>query len=276
MSPGGLALAQAVDAVAASTRPHMRAVIDELEAAAAREAGTRRAEHAAELADLLRAVAADPLAQMIFGDLPPLRLDGDFCVFHTAGLSLPKKEVFTSEYHMQRQPLETLIGRAVLYVIAAASREVAFADPSQFVGLAFDECYWLTNSTEGQDLVLEIVRDGRKHAAGALLGSHDPEDFGNEVIRGLLSNRLLLRHRDSHLAAKGLGFLNLDPDDPALLELVTTDLSPIKDPARKGEALFLDTRRRIGRIKVLIPPVDRIATSILTTPASDGHASAGH
>src|SRR5262249_55806713 len=123
MSPGGLALAQAVDAVAASTRPHMRAVIDELEAAAAREAGTRRAEHAAELADLLRAVAADPLAQMIFGDLPPLRLDGDFCVFHTAGLSLPKKEVFTSEYHMQRQPLETLIGRAVLYVIAAASRE---------------------------------------------------------------------------------------------------------------------------------------------------------
>jgi hypothetical protein len=178
---------------------------------------------------------------------------------------------------MQRQPLESLIGRAVLYVIAAAAREVAFADPSQFVGLAFDECYWLTNSTEGQDLVLEIVRDGRKHAAGALLGSHDPEDFGNDTIRGLLSNRFLLRHRDTHLAAKGLEFLNLDPDDGGLIELVTTNLAPSKDPARKGEALFTDTRRRTGKIKILIPPVERIATSILTTPTgslTDGRASA--
>ncbi|TYB48559.1 ATP-binding protein [Actinomadura chibensis] len=275
MSPGGLALSQAVDAVAASSRPHMHGVIDELKAIAGRETGTRRAEHADELADLLRVVAADPLAQMVFGDLPPLRLDGDFCVFHTAGLTLPKKEVFTSEYHMQRQPLETLIGRAVLYVIAAAAREVAFADPARFVGLAFDECYWLTNSTEGQDLVLEIVRDGRKHAAGALLGSHDPEDFGNDTIRGLLSNRFLLRHRDSHLAARGLEFLNLDPDDDRLIELVTTDLSPVKDPDRKGEALFLDTRRRAGRIKILIPPVRRIATSILTTPSAGGAADAG-
>ncbi|MFI0448058.1 ATP-binding protein [Actinomadura sp. 6N118] len=267
MSPGGLALAQAVDAVAMSSRPHMRGVISELQALAKTEHATRRGEHAAELADLLRVVAADPLAQMVFGDLPPLRLDGDFCVFHTAGLTLPKKEVFTSEYHMQRQPLETLIGRSVLYVIAAAAREVAFADPGQFVGLAFDECYWLTNSTEGQDLVLEIVRDGRKHDAGALLGSHDPEDFGNDTIRGLLPNRFLLRHRDSQLAAKGLEFLNLDPGDPALIEMVTTNLSPSKDQQRKGEALFLDTRRRTGKIKILIPPVERIATSILTTPS---------
>lgn len=275
MSPGGLALAQAVDAVAASSRPHMRGVIDELKAIAGRESGTRRAEHADELADLLHVVSADPLAQMIFGDMPPLRLDGDFCVFHTAGLTLPKKEVFTSEYHMRRQPLETLIGRSVLYVIAAAAREVAFADPAQFVGLAFDECYWLTNSTEGQDLVLEIVRDGRKHAAGALLGSHDPEDFGTDTIRGLLSNRFLLRHRDSHLAARGLEFLNLDPDDDGLIELVTADLSPVKDPDRKGEALFLDTRRRTGRIKILIPPVERIARSILTTPSAGGPADGG-
>lgn len=267
MSSQGLVLAQAVDRVAGTDRPCMAAVIDELEALAVEQTGTRRAEHATELADLLRVIAADQLGQMLFGDLPPVRLDADFVVFHTAGLVLPRKEVFTSEYHMARQPLEALIGRAALYVIAAIAREVAFADPGRFVGIAFDECYWLTNSTEGQDLVLEIVRDGRKHSAGALLGSHDPDDFGNETICGLLSNKFLLRHRDTALAAKGLAFLNLDPDDDQLLDLVTTDLSPIKDPARKGEGLFLDTRRRVGRIKIVIPPVERIASSILTTPS---------
>jgi hypothetical protein len=64
------------------------------------------------------------------------RLHGDFIVFHTAGLPLPKKEMFASEYHMARQPLEALIGRAVLYVIAAIAREVAFADPAQFCGVS--------------------------------------------------------------------------------------------------------------------------------------------
>ncbi|MEY9211497.1 ATP-binding protein [Thermobifida halotolerans] len=266
MSPAGLVLAQAVDTVAASARPCMRAVIDELDTLAHDEKTTSRAEHARELAGLLRVIAADRLGQIVFGDLPPLRLDKEFVVFHTSGLTLPKKEVFTSEYHMQRQPLETLIGRAVLYLVAAVAREVAFADADQFCAVALDECYWLTSSTEGQDLVLELVRDGRKHAAGAMLGSHDPSDFGSEVIRGLLANRFLLRHRDTQLAAKGLQFLNLDPHDRALVDLVTTNLSPISDQTRKGEALFLDTRRRTGRIRVVIPPVPRIATSVLTTP----------
>ncbi len=268
MSPQGLALSQAVDTAAQADQPSMTKVIDALDDMGTADKGTRRAEHAADLAGLLRVVAADPLGQMIFGDLPPPRLHGDFIVFHTAGLVLPKKEVFASEYHMARQPLEAMIGRAILYVIAAVAREVAFADPGQFCGVAFDECYWLTSSSEGQDLVLDIVRDGRKHAAGALLGSHDPEDFGTPVIRGLLSARFLLRHRDSTLAARGLDFLGLDSADPYLLDLVTTGLSPLSDPARKGEALFTDTRRRTGQIKIIIPPLPRVAASILTTPGS--------
>ncbi|MCK9871353.1 ATP-binding protein [Nocardiopsis dassonvillei] len=271
MSPGGLLLAQAVDAVAATSTPSMAAVITELENIAdATSTGSRRAEEAAELAGLLSAVAADRLGRLVFGDLPPLSLDlthhaAAFTVFHTAGLTLPKKEVYTSEWHMQRQPLEALIGRAVLYLIAAIARELAFND-ARFTAVALDECHWLTSSTEGQDLVLELVRDGRKHAAGALLGSHDPADFGDEIVRGLLSNKFLLRHRDTALAQRGLAFLGLDPDDQAMVDLVTTNLSPTGDQSRKGECLYLDTRRRIGRIRVLIPPVERIATSILTTP----------
>ncbi len=271
MSTGGLALAQAVDAVAASPDPHMGAVITELERIADEEEGhTDRAEKARELAGLLTAVAQDRLGRLVFGDLPPLRLDddaADFTVFHTSGLTLPTREVFTSEWHMQRQPLETLIGRAVLYLVAAVAREMAFTD-TRFTAIALDECHWLTSSTEGTDLVLELVRDGRKHAAGAMLGSHDPTDFGDEIVQGLLATKVVLRHRDVTLARKALSFLGLDPDDQAMVDLVTTDLSPTGDPTRKGEALLADTRRRIGRIQVLIPPVERIQTSILTTPSA--------
>ncbi len=271
MSTGGLALAQAVDAVAASPEPHMGAVITELEQIADEEEGhTDRAEKARELAGLLDAVAQDRLGRLVFGDLPPLRLDDDsaaFTVFHTSGLTLPTREVFTSEWHMQRQPLETLIGRAVLYLVAAVAREMAFTD-TRFTAIALDECHWLTNSTEGSDLVLELVRDGRKHAAGAMLGSHDPTDFGDEIVQGLLATKVVLRHRDVTLARKALSFLGLDPDDQAMVDLVTTDLSPTGDPTRKGEALLADTRRRIGRIQVLIPPMERIQTSILTTPST--------
>jgi hypothetical protein len=266
MSPAGLVLAQAVDTAAGRAHPSMRAVIEELAATAREEGTSARGAHARELGDFLAVIAGDRLGRIVFGDLPPLRLDGDMVVFHTAGLVLPKAEAMASEYHAQRQPLETLIGRAVLYLIAAVARQAAFADTTRFCAVALDECHWLTSSTEGQDLVLELVRDGRKHAAGILLGSHDPADFGNETIRGLLSNRFLLRHRDVHLAARGLEFLNLDPADRALIDLVTTDLSPVSDASRAGEALMLDTRRRIGRISVLIPPVPRIAESILTTP----------
>lgn len=265
MSPEGLAIAQAVDRTAAADRPHMSRVIDELKLIAAEYAGDR-ADQISETADLLRAVEADELGRMVFGDGPPLNLGSDFAVFQTAGLSLPKAEIFDSAYHMARQPLETLIGRAVLYLVAAVAREVAFSDPGQFTAVALDECHWLTSSTEGQDLALELVRDGRKHGAGALLGSHDPADFGSDVIRGLLANRFLLRHRDASLAAHGLEFLGLDPADRGLLDLVTTDLSPVSDQARKGEAIMLDTRRRIGRLSVTVPPVPRITESIFTTP----------
>jgi hypothetical protein len=82
-----------------------------------------------------------------------------------------------------------------------------------------------------------------------------------------LSTKVALRHRDVTLARKALTFLGLDSGDQAMVDLVTTDLSPTGDPSRKGEALLADTRRRIGRIQVLIPPVERIQTSILTTPA---------
>ena len=142
----------------------------------------------------------------------------------------------------------------------------------------WDECWWLTSSPEGMALLLELVRDGRKHNAGCLVGSHDGEDIGPEasatgqVIRGLFPRKFLFRQTDVALAKRGLAFLDLDPADEDLVELVTTGLSPmdVSDEVRAqraGECLHRDLYGRIGGMQVVIPADPEAAAAIHSDPA---------
>ncbi|WP_042422276.1 ATP-binding protein [Streptacidiphilus anmyonensis] len=277
MSPAGALLSHAVHHVAASDAPSMRAVLDYLSALAGEDQSSRRAQEAAQLADMLSIVAEDRFGQMVFDPaLPALRwqdLTGDMVVFTTSGLLLPSKEALTDPKLLAQQPLEALIGRAVLYLVAAVAREVAFKRPDRFGWINVDECYWLTSSTEGANLVHEIVHDGRKHKAGVGLGSHDPLELGDETTRGLLGYKVVMRHTDSALARRSLDFLGLDGADPQLLDTVT-GLSPggTQDRQeevqgdRQGECLLRDNAGRIGRVRIEIPPLARIEAKIHTTP----------
>ncbi|MFB6599564.1 ATP-binding protein [Streptomyces diastaticus] len=119
--------------------------------------------------------------------------------------------------------------------------------------------------------------DGRKHNAGALVGSHDPHDIGPEdsevgqVIVGLIPRRFLFRHTDRSLAQRGLQFLGCDPHDEELLSVVTTELSPITvsdedKAARAGECLHRDLDGRINGMQILIPPDPEAAAHIHSQP----------
>ena len=270
MTPAGAVLSHVVNKVAASSDPSMRAVLTGLDLLATDSEQPRRAQEAATLADMLRIVAEDRFGAMIFDPaLPVLRwqdLDGDMVVITTAGLTLPSREALARPELLAQQPLEALIGRAVLYLVAAVARQVAFTDPGRFALITMDECYWLTSSTEGCDLVHEIVHDGRKHAAGVALGSHDEGELGDDTTRGLLGYKAVMRHSDPKLAGRAVTFLGLDGDDADLVRHVTT-LSPAAEADRKGECLLRDSQGRVGRIRVLIPPVERIRDRITTTPS---------
>lgn len=276
MSTNGEVLHHAVEHAAASHRPSMQGVLEVLEEMAAGEAG-RRQDAAATLAGLIRVVASNPLAAMVFDPaLPPVRLDAssahDMIVITTAGLKLPPKAAFANPEVLHQQPLEALIGRAVLYLIAALARQTAFEDPERFTSVVLDELYWLTSSAEGTALVHEILHDGRKHGAGLLAGSHDAAELGPD--RGLMAYRALARTADRERARRGLEFIGLDPDDPQLLRLVTTGLSPVGQRGREGEFLLTCPRQNTGRVKAVIPRIARIATSITTTPGRRASAPA--
>ncbi|MGW4101902.1 ATP-binding protein [Streptomyces sp. NPDC004976] len=268
MSTSGEVLHHAVEQAAASEQPSMHRVLEVLQEMATREAGKRQ-DAAATLAGLIKVVASNPLAAMVFNPaLPPVRLDASstcaMIVITTTGLKLPPKAAFDKPEVLHQQPLEALIGRAVLYLIAAIARQTAFEDPERFTAVVLDELYWLTSSAEGTALVHEILHDGRKHGAGLIAGSHDAEELGPD--RGLMAYRALARTTDRERARRGLEFVGLDANDPDLLRLVTTGLSPVGQKGREGEFLLTCPRQNTGRVKAVIPRIARIANSITTTP----------
>ncbi|MWA07673.1 ATP-binding protein [Streptomyces sp. BA2] len=268
MTTSGEVLHHAIEQAGALPEPSMSGVIDVLRQMAAAEGGKRQ-DAAATLAGLLRLVEQNPLAAMVFDPcLPPVSLDGtgasDFIVITTTGLKLPPKQAFEHAEILHQQPLEALIGRAVLYLIAAIARQAAFSMPERFCAVALDELYWLTSSAEGTALVHEILHDGRKHGAGLIAGAHDAKELGPD--RGLMAYRALARTTERERARRGLDFIGLDSTDSELVRMVTSGLSPVGHKDRAGEVLLTGPRQNTGRIKVTIPAVARISSHITTTP----------
>ncbi|MFE4019283.1 ATP-binding protein [Streptomyces sp. NPDC059101] len=272
MEDQGVVLSETIETVLAGANPSMAALVMEL-----RQRGTR--EPAAQaLARKLTAVARKDLARMIFDPALPVvdTSAADTVVFSVAQLALPKEHELAAD-RLAKLEFEKTFGRAALYLIAAVCREVCFADPAEFCVAVWDECWWLTSSSEGEALLLELLRDGRKHNAGVLAGSHDADDIGRsgsqtgEILRGLFPRKYLFRQTDLTLAKRGLAFLDLNPDDEDLVEMVTTGLSPI-DVAddvrtqRAGECLHRDLYGRIGGMQVLLPADPVAAKAIHSDP----------
>lgn len=271
----GVALSEAVQAVLERPDPSMAGLVDELTVRGADDTAARG------LSRKLKAVARKDLAAVVFDESLPV-VDthrADAVVFAVNSLALPKKSELASEHRIERLEFEKVLGRALMYLIAAVARETVMKNKEEFGVAVFDECWWLTSSDEGLELLLELMRDGRKHNAGAYVGSHDPYDIGpadsekGAIIRGLIPHRLLFRQTTRELACRGLEFLGVDATDPDLIDLVTTGLSPLhlsdeEKLLRAGECLYRDLPGRIGLMKVLIPADRAVMRAIHTTPSN--------
>lgn len=216
---------------------------------------------ASELARLVNVFARRDFGRVIFdGSVPPLDLSSRAVVIRTHTLLLPSREELEHAHLFEQLGLEKIYGRALNALIAALARHVCFADTSTLAGFVVSEAHSMTISFEGERELVDFVRDGRKHRAVVLLDSHDPEaDFGSPTLRGLIPTRILMRHRDKTLAKRGLAWLDLDPDDESLVELVRHDTAPLGPDGRevplhrRGEATMRDMSGNVGRVKVLLP-----------------------
>ncbi len=227
---------------------------------------------AAELARTMNVFARRDFGRVIFdASLPPLPIDVPAVVIRTHTLELPSRSELEHEHLFAQMRLEKLYGRAVYALIAALARQICFSDPNTLGLFVVDEAHHVTSSPEGEREIVEFVRDGRKHKAAVALGSHDPEaDFGSPTLRGLIPTRILMRHRDRTLAKRGLAWLDLDPDDDDLVQLLTEDTSPVGPNGvaehRRGEAFLRDSSGSIGRLKVLAPSLSERNAAVRTSP----------
>jgi hypothetical protein len=235
---------------------------------------------AEELARLMRVFARRDFGRVIFDNsLPPLQPTAPAIVIRTHTLELPKAEELNTAHLFEQMRLEKIFGRATYALIAGLARQICFADLTRLGLFVVDEAHHLTSSPEGEREIIDFVRDGRKHSAAVILGSHDPEaDFGSPTLRGLIPTRILMRHRDKTLAKRGLAWLDLDPNDEELVELVVSGTSPV-GPAgvpenRRGEAFMRDSSGNVGRIKVLAPSLPDRNRAVRSSPPSTTPAEA--
>lgn len=233
---------------------------------------------AKDMARVIKVFSRKDIGRIIFDPtVPALDLSAKAVVIRTHSLQLPSPDDLTHAHLFDQLPLEKILGRALYSLLSSLARHVCFRDRNELGVFALDESHSVTVSPECEREIVEFVRDGRKHRALVILGSQDAEaDFGSSTLRGLIPTRILTRQRDKGLAASGLSWLGLDPDDE-LVELVTRDTSPLPTGGetplwRRGEGLMRDSSSNIGRIKILLPASEEHRDAALSTPdALVGH-----
>jgi AAA-like domain len=251
-SEEGAALAEAVDTVVDRPGARLSDVIDELERVAARpdlaaQAVARRLTHYRRSA----------LGQLAFGSGRPLTLDADFIVFWTPNLALPDRETLENEHRSRNLLPEQVIGQALLYLVAAVGRQVVFRDPHRFAAALYDEAWALLASPHGQSLLVEGVRDGRKHNGAIWLASQHPNDFAISELQDLLGSRFVFRQARTAIPA-ALRLLGVADSADAQITL--------ESGLETGQCLYRDVRERVGLIQVLPPPMQDLEAAYDTAP----------
>lgn len=227
------------------------------------------------LARRLRSWALSPVARVVFdADLPPADLTVSATAWRTHGMEQPNADDLRHAHLFRQLPVEKIFGRAYYRMLTGLARRLCFADRSRPAAFVCDELYDIAQNPENVLDIQHFLRRGRRPKALFIGGTHDIGDLDDDVLAGLIPTRVLMRHRDPTLAARGLQWLGIREDDPDFadhLKTVTTDLSPVLGEAgvpleRRGEAYIRDAFGNFGPCRILPPARPDRRAAVLTTP----------
>lgn len=244
------------------------------------DAVTRTASGGGRLADVAVALTAsdEPEAKMLarkldvlsrsvglgrcaFGEGTPVRFDADYIVFHIPALDLPPRHVLSNPVLAAQLLPEQVFSVALLYLITAVQCSVAFRDRSRFTLVCVDEVHVITDSPQGEQMLLKVAKDGPKHNAGLLIIGHLPSEIP-ESITDALGTRFMFRMAKASAPA-GLRWLDLEPTQRAVETIIEENRSA-------GECLMVDRYGRAGLVLCLQPTDPDWVAALDTTPS---HAS---
>ena len=260
-SPEGTVLGEAVRVVV-EEEGCLADVVEQLEIAGAGDSVFARAAQAMALR--VEGFTRGPLAHLVFGDGPPVDLHADYTVFQATNLSLPRAEALRDRRQLTA---EHIFNQALLYLVTAVARHVAFSQRDVFHLVVQDEGYVLASTPQGLELLEILIRDGRKHAAALMFISHSPNDLPAE-LQQFIRIRFLFR-MDDEAAVVGLRWMGQ--------EASADNVALMSEAARKvGQCMFRDLEGRVGMVQVLQfldPELIAAADTGLTNARAEAHAA---
>jgi hypothetical protein len=257
-SEEGAALNEAVEAVASRADGRLADVVDELVRMG--QDGTEPDPVARGLARRLAPYRRRGAGRLAFGAGRPVSLDADMIVFWAPNIALPDRETLESEHRSRMMLPEEVLGQALLYLVAAVGRRVVFQDPRRFGAALYDEAWALLASPFGRKLLIEGIRDGRKHNGAIWLASQLAVDFEIAELLDLLGARFIF---DQAMGAipSALRFLGVKGS----VDAATT----LEGGLHEGQCLHRDVRGRVGLVQILPPALAELHAAFNTTPGSE-------
>ncbi len=207
-------------------------------------------------AKLARFARGGGLAEVAFGRGETVRLDADFIVFHAPHLVLPEPEQMADPDSLLP---EQVVGIGVVYLIAAIARTVVLADDTRFGLYVQDEAY-VMRTPQGQQVLREFARDGRKRNGGVGLATHHSADIGDPRLAELLTARFAFRMSAS-AAPDALAFLGLEVSAANIAVLGETE-------RHQGECLARFPDGSVGLVATNPAPTAAARAAFDTTPGA--------
>lgn len=223
-----------------------------------------------QLGKKMRAFHGRKMGKVLFdGSLPAMPLDAQGLVFCTHDLVLPSQLEVNSEHLERKLGIEKIFGRALYALMARIGQEIALSNDADLAGLIVPEAHHLSNSLQGQEIATTMIKEGRKSKGFILMDTHDPDELGPSAA--LIPTRLVMRQTDRDLARKCLKWLDLDPNDEELTNMVM-NFSPLDEnsnvvPGREGEGLLRDPFKAAGKVKITPPARANRQVTISSTPS---------
>lgn len=207
------------------------------------------------LAEHLDVMFRQPLAKVLLGRPDEDLDDVDYLCFHAPGLSLPDRDA-TIHAHLAQDILPAqLIGKAIVHLVTAISHHAIMAKRDRFGVHVVDEAWALTSSPAGLALLLDAVRDGRKHNAALWLLSQDPGDIGDPALAHLMGTRMVFRC-DQGALSQAASLLGCDEDTLTAIPHLET-----------GQAVMRDLYGRVALVHIGPAGDPEIHAALNTTPS---------
>lgn len=165
-----------------------------------------------------------------------LNFDKKINILQIQNLAMPSPDKPKEDYTQ-----DEILSTVLMLPIASFARKFIHLDRSFFKVTLFDEAWALSATTQGNQMMSALIREGRALNAGCLFISQSTKDLRGEGIKTNISYKFCFKATEINEVKSVLEFLDLETTDENISEVRSL---------QNGECLFQDLDGRVGKLKV--------------------------